>query len=338
MRERKGNLLWLKSVLGHLLLYGAVLGIFTLVLYLYGTLEEAVFYAAGLAFVLLALVFFVHLAILWGRRRKAIQALAVLPNEFGEFPGPATGLERMYQEKLKELFDLIGRMDDEERIGRREMMDYYGLWAHQIKTPLAAMRVLVQSLEESSPADGDAQDVLRDMKMELFKTEQYVAMVLSYLRAEEMGHDLLLKEYPLDGIIRQAVKKYSSMFISKKIRLEYKTCEGFVVTDEKWLLFVLEQLLSNALKYTPCGGTILIYREGEGKGRLVIEDDGIGIQTEDLPRIFEKGFTGFNGRQDKKSTGIGLYLCKMICDKLGHGLAVESGEGTGTRAYVGLER
>ena len=261
-----------------------------------------------------------------------------MPNEFGEFPGPATGLERMYQEKLKELFDLIGRMDDEERIGRREMMDYYGLWAHQIKTPLAAMRVLVQSLEESSPADGDAQDVLRDMKMELFKTEQYVAMVLSYLRAEEMGHDLLLKEYPLDGIIRQAVKKYSSMFISKKIRLEYKTCEGFVVTDEKWLLFVLEQLLSNALKYTPCGGTILIYREGEGKGRLVIEDDGIGIQTEDLPRIFEKGFTGFNGRQDKKSTGIGLYLCKMICDKLGHGLAVESGEGTGTRAYVGLER
>lgn len=173
--------------------------------------------------------------------------------------------------------------------------------------------------------------------MELFKTEQYVEMVLSYLRMEDMSSDLVLQWYSLDEIVRQAVKKYSTLFIMKKLPLEYRKCEGMVLTDEKWLVFVIEQLLSNALKYTT-EGKIMIYREEGESGRLVIEDTGIGIQEEDLPRIFEKGFTGYNGRQDKKSTGIGLYLCKSICDKLNHGITVESEVGRGSRVYLSLKR
>ncbi len=341
--------IWLKGAVWHLALYGCIVGIFTLVLYLYGVLEDAILYAAGLSvcFILLvfAICFFRHI----GRLQKARQALGALPNEFKEFPTASTDLERMYEEKLKQLSTLIGQMENETRISRQEMMDYYGLWAHQIKTPIAAMHILTQSLEETillvgngelekesfvrEQAAEESEKLFREMKMELFKTERYVEMVLSYLRAEGMGHDLLLKEYSLDSIIKQAVKKYSSLFISKQIHLDYRECRSQVLTDEKWLLFVLEQVLSNALKYTPRGGKIVIYQEGEGERRLVIQDNGIGISAEDLPRIFEKGFTGFNGRQDKKSTGIGLYLCKKVCDKLGHVLVVESKEGTGTCVY-----
>lgn len=346
MKKRTSACFYMRRAGKSFFLYGSCVGIFTLVLYLYDAPLDAVQYAALLAgglFVLVGIVGVVRSAV---RCKKVGHTLASLPNEWSELPSASTLPEEMYQGKLKQLFDLLVQTDSQVRAGRREMVDYYTLWAHQIKTPMAAMHVLVQSLEESLLSQDEKREsltdkaettrILRDMKMELFQTEQYVEMVLSYLRAEEMGHDLLLKEYPLDAIVKQAVKKYSAIFISKKIRLEYQTCQEMVLTDEKWLVFVLEQLLSNALKYTPSGGMIAVYVEGGEEGRLVIKDNGIGIQAEDLPRIFEKGFTGFNGRKDKKSTGIGLYLCKMICDKLGHKITVESEEGNGTRVCLGI--
>lgn len=141
--------------------------------------------------------------------------------------------------------------------------------------------------------------------------EQYVEMVLTYLRMEDMSGDLQFEKVSLDKILKQSVRKYSQMFILQKIRLDYRSVERIVLTDEKWLEFVIEQILSNALKYTKNGGEIRIcLEEKRGQECLVIEDNGIGIQAEDLPRVFEKGFTGYNGRADKKSTGIGLYLCK----------------------------
>lgn len=331
------------------MLYGSCIGIFTLVLYLYGAPLDAVLYAALLVGALFA---FVGAASLFDQTRKTKalkQVLAALPQEWEQLgekesvPKPDTDSERLCMEKLQTLSARQMQMESKMRISRQEMLDYYSLWVHQIKTPMAAMQVLIQSLEESmlreeTQEKPEQTQILRDMKLELFQAEQYVEMVLSYLRAEEMGHDLLLKEYALDSIIKQAVKKYSPMFIAKRIRLVYQSLADNVVTDEKWMVFVIEQLLSNALKYTSPGGTIEIFRESGGKRRLVIKDNGIGIQAEDLPRIFEKGFTGFNGRQDKKSTGIGLYLCRMICDKLGVMLTVESGEGSGTRVYLGIEK
>ena len=142
----------------------------------------------------------------------------------------------------------------------------------------------------------------------------------------------MLKEYALDNLIKQALKKYSRMFAMQKLALHYEALRVTVTTDEKWLVFVLEQILSNALKYT-VEGSISIYMEDDW---LVIEDTGIGICSEDLQRICEKGFTGYNGRSDKKSTGIGLYLCKQIIEKLRCQIRVESKLGKGTRVLLYL--
>ena len=133
----------------------------------------------------------------------------------------------------------------------------------------------------------------------------------------------------------QAVRKFAKMFILKKITLDFQETGKTVLTDEKWLLFVVEQVLSNALKYTPAGGTIRIYGDG---ATVVIADNGIGIREEDQARVFEKGFTGYNGRADKKSTGIGLYLCRQVMDRLNHGISLTSRPGQGTLVRLDLSR
>lgn len=229
--------------------------------------------------------------------------------------------------------ELIGVLDRDraafesrEELRRSEMTDYYLMWAHQIKTPIAAIKLLLEGREDSFL-----------LTEELFKVEQYVEMVLHYLRIESISSDMVLKEYDLHQMVRQSVKKYSVLFINSGLSLKLEEFDLSVLTDEKWLCFVLEQLISNSIKYTK-KGIIHIYMDPGREKVLVIEDTGIGIRQEDLPRIFERGFTGYNGRMDKKSTGIGLYLCKLICGQLSHGIWVESGEGKGTRAYLDLSR
>lgn len=160
-------------------------------------------------------------------------------------------------------------------------------------------------------------------------------MVLQYLRLESISSDMVLRSYNLCDIVRQALKKYAMSFIGKKITLDFEPFEEWVITDEKWITFVIEQVLSNSLKYTQ-SGTITIRMENKGVKTLVIEDTGIGISPEDLPRIFDRGFTGYNGRMYKKSTGIGLYLCKPVANKLSHTLEVTSTVGEGTKIYIGF--
>ena len=216
-----------------------------------------------------------------------------------------------------------GLYDQENDVCLQEMTDYYTLWAHQIKTPIAAMRLLFQ--ETPQP----------ELEVELLKIEQYVEMVLGYLRLGSGSTDYVFREESLDLMLRQAVRKYARLFILKKISLDFQETNRSVVTDEKWLSFVIEQLLSNALKYTPEGGQIRIYNDGE---TVVIADNGIGIQEEDLPRVFEKGFTGFNGRENRKSTGIGLYLCREVMDRLNHDSSISSRPGQGTLVRLDLSR
>lgn len=207
-----------------------------------------------------------------------------------------------------------------------EMMDYYTVWAHQIKTPIAAMRLNLQN--------GDSV-LSRKLMADLFRIEQYVEMVLMYLRLDSDSSDYMIKEHKIGSIVKAAVKKFSGEFISRKISLDMKELEGTVITDDKWLSFVIEQVISNALKYTP-NGTISIYME-EPK-ILCIKDTGIGIAPEDLPRIFEKGYTGYNGRADKKASGIGLYLCKRICTNLGHQISAVSEPDQGTLIRISLKQ
>ncbi len=202
-----------------------------------------------------------------------------------------------------------------------EMMEYYTLWVHQIKTPIAALQLLLKEQGQI------------ECEEELFKIEQYVEMVLSYLRIDYKGNDYKIELVDMDTCIRQSVRKYAKLFIRKKLQLNYEGCDIKVLSDEKWLCFIIEQLLSNAIKYTP-NGHIDIWMDHE---TLCIQDSGIGIQKEDLPRVFEKGFTGYNGRKDKKSTGIGLYLVKKITQKLGHRIFIESEVGKYTRVMVDLK-
>lgn len=261
------------------------------------------------------------------RQSQLTEALKSVGVSLEGLPAAETPLEETYRALLEELSRQKRQSESEYDSRYTEMMDYYTMWVHQIKTPIAAMRLLLQS--EDAPDKGEIAE-------QLFKTEEYVEMALQYLRIGDISADLKIRQYPLDGIVRQAVRKYSKSFIRKKLSLDYQELDCVVITDEKWLLFVIEQILSNAIKYTR-KGKISIYMDPERPKTLIIEDTGIGIDAEDLPRIFEKGFTGYNGRTDKKSTGIGLYLCKRVMNKLNHGIWITSVVGEGTRVALGLE-
>lgn len=331
-------------------MYAVFAGVFAAVSYLYDVSMDAVQYAFLLSAVWLLVFGGLDYMRYVRRHRELLEAERMLGSDIDGMPEAATLVEEDYQRIVTKLYEARREIESEDRIVRKEMVDYYSMWVHQIKTPIAAMHVLLQAFEEGrfheeeqAGEDGagmytghqmSMQQCGKEMKLELFKIEQYVEMVLTYLRMEGMSADLSFGICSLDSIIRQAVRKYSQMFILRKIRLEYAAVEAKVLTDEKWMVFVIEQILSNALKYTP-SGKISIYME---EACLVIEDTGIGIWPEDLPRVFEKGFTGYNGRTDKKSTGIGLYLCKSVMDKLMHKIWIQSEAGKGTKVYLSFER
>ncbi len=299
-------------------------GIFLLVFYLEQLPLDAVAYCVLLCFCT-GLVLWAWDFIRYAGRHSRLKLLRKTVLVDGEnLPEPQSLLESDYQELLKREREERMRIEDKEQQARQEMVDYYTMWAHQIKTPIAAMRLL---LSEDSAHD-------RELLSELFKVEQYVGMVLSYLRLNGDSTDFVIRRYPLEPIVRHTVRKYAPLFIRKKIGLELLDVDCTVLTDEKWLSFVIEQLLSNALKYTN-KGKITIYMEQPKT--LIIEDTGIGIAPEDLPRICERGFTGYNGRTDKAATGIGLYLCREILYKLSHTLNITSEPGKGTQVRLGLD-
>ena len=242
-------------------------------------------------------------------------------------------VELLYRDIIRKLDGMRMGAETERQRSLEEMTDYYTMWAHQIKTPIFALRLLLREEPEEN----------RESLAQLFRIEQYVEMVLGYLRTEDMSADLKLTRCSLDRIIREQIHKYAGIFVSKKLSLSYEGTDAIVLTDEKWLGFVIGQSLSNALKYTRTGG-IEIWLEDERGNRtsntapaiLVIADTGIGIQAEDLPRIFEKGYTGVNGREDNRATGIGLYLSRKILKKLGHEITVDSQVDKGTEVRLSL--
>lgn len=234
--------------------------------------------------------------------------------------------EADYQELVRTLCREMEEMQINDAADFRDMVDYYTVWAHQIKTPIASMKLSLQG--EDSPLS-------RKLSADLFRIEQYVEMVLAFLRLDSDYSDYIFRETDVDGVMRQSVKKFAHEFIGRRIALEYDGVHKIIVTDEKWLGFVFEQLISNALKYTR-EGRVRIYLRDENT--LCIEDTGIGIAPEDLPRIFDKGYTGANGRQDKSASGLGLYLCKKICDRLGMRISAESEPGKGTVISLDLSQ
>ena len=245
-------------------------------------------------------------------------------------------MEEDYQRIISALFANKQQLAYQMQHRFEDMEDYYTTWVHQIKTPISAMRLILQTEFAGSAAKrtetgalppAEADGLRRELEDELFKIEQYVEMVLCYLKLDEQGTDYVLRRCNLDEILRQAVRKYAGQFIRSKNKLLLEETRLEVLTDEKWLSFVIEQLLSNAIKYTRGGEIHIALRQPD---TLTITDTGIGIAPEDLPRIFEKGFTGYNGRSDKKSTGIGLYLCRRIAENLGCEISATSTVGIGT--------
>lgn len=255
-------------------------------------------------------------------------AAGVCTGEQEESKG-AGSLEENLRELIVQLCDNRSRERSYWEEQAAERKDYYMMWVHQIKTPISAMKLLLEGKQ-------DKESFL--MREELFKIEQYAEMALSFQRLESMASDMVIRECNLGTLLRQTVKKYAVLFINKGLQLILCETSARVLTDEKWLAVCLEQVLSNSIKYTERGNITIDCAEGEEYVLLRVTDTGIGIRQEDLPRIFEKGFTGYNGRMDKKATGIGLYLCKRICSQLGVDLAVESTVGAGTTVRFSLPK
>lgn len=297
-----------------------------LIFWLYGLPGEAIAYLLCLCCIGTSFWAVLSFVRFWRKHkilRKMEEAIFVTAEDL---PETTTLIEEDYQHLIQRLVRENRQRQAAADSMLEDLTSYYTLWVHQIKTPIAAMDLLLQAGPNRAT----------EMEIELQKIAQYVDMVLQYLRLDSTAKDLVLQRCQLDAVVRQTVRKYAKLFILKKIQLVFQETKQEVLSDEKWLCFLLEQLLSNALKYTPEGGKISIFLEGETT--LVIADTGIGIAPEDLPRVFEKGFTGNNGRMDKKATGIGLYLCRRVTNLLGHTISIASEPGVGTQVRLGLGR
>ena len=287
---------------------------------LYDIMTEAFFYAESLTLVTFLMLIGIDFTgeLKAAKRRSDLKKSILLQSCFESVDADIR--DEDYCEMLALLSDELNRLQTDFSLKKQADNDYYTAWVHQIKTPIATMKLLLsQNAEEN-----------KELSAELFRIEQYVEMVLSYIRLESDSNDLRIKAYSLDELIRETVRKFAPQFIARKLKLNYEPTNKTAVTDKKWLMFIFEQLISNAIKYTP-EGEITISVEGN---TVKISDTGIGIAPEDIPRIFEKGYTGANGRLGQKSSGLGLFLSKKAASLISAGISVQSIPGSGTEFSV----
>ena len=311
---------YLRSRAASILLFVLFAGIMAFSFSLYHLPVRAVLYPA----VLCALLGLAALAVGFLRALRMHKLISGLREMDTELPEVRDVEAADYREIVRLLQEQNREARTRAETEMSAMMDYYTLWAHQIKTPIASMRLRLQ--EEDTPR-------ARTLLADLGRIERYVSMVLTYLRLEGSSTDYVIRETDLDSVLRPVFKQFAGEFISRRLKLDYTPVNKRVLTDEKWLAFVVEQLLSNALKYTP-EGSVSVYLEEPAV--LCVRDTGIGIAPEDLPRVFERSYTGLTGRADKRASGLGLSLCKQVCDRLGHGLSIESVPDRGTTVRVDL--
>ncbi|MBP1046861.1 sensor histidine kinase [Enterococcus sp. BWM-S5] len=235
--------------------------------------------------------------------------------------------EQLVQEYVNGLLIEHNKVMEQVIDNQQAYKDYIDSWVHEIKVPLAALHLLLDSME-----DDIEDEAYYQTENELIKIDEYVEQVLYYSRLDSFSRDYLIREYSLKKLVQSVVKTQANYFIQKNIHFSLVGEDQLVLTDGKWLEFIFKQLLSNALKYTPNGGEIEVDISKDKTGvMLSLKDSGIGIPEADRHRIFDKGFTGENGRlNEQHSTGLGLYLAKSLSDKLGHQLTVASDEGKGT--------
>ena len=299
--------------------------IFLITFFLYKLPLAAVLYPVVICCVISILFFLWDIKNVKKKHTKLMKIRKGSAQLMQNLPAIQTQEDEDYQSIIEALRQEQGRLQTDMSVRYEDMVNYYTIWAHQIKTPISSMRLTLQNQDTA---------LSRQLSEELQRIEQYVEMVLAFRRLDSSSKDYVFREQELDPIVREAVKKFAGQFIRKKIRLHYEPLNETVLTDEKWLSFVIEQILSNALKYTNEGCITITMEEPK---TLCIRDTGIGISPEDLPRVFEKSYTGYNGRSDKKASGIGLYLCKQICGNLGHRITIQSSLNSGTAVRIHLE-
>lgn len=312
---------YLKKNIKVYILFIVFILIFFIMFYLYNLPLEALIYTGSFCF-LAALIASFSDFVNYKESYKKLNFLEQnILNDLEALPKSLDIRIDYYHKIIEKLYEELEKLTQENRQKNTDMVDYYSMWVHQIKTPIAAMNFLLDNEEVDQ----------KILQQELFKIERYVEMVLTYIRLDSISSDYVITKINLDEVVKDTVKKYASLFINKKIKLNYVSHETMVISDKKWLSFAFEQILGNSVKYSSTNGEITIETF---ENKLVVEDKGIGIKEEDLPRIFEKGFTGFNGRYEKKSSGLGLYLCKKTLDKLGHHIEISSTVGKGTRVEI----
>lgn len=316
-----------------------------LYMYLIGARKQDLVYAAVLDAILLLVTVLVGFFRYSSKVKALSNALKRPVEEQAQLPEATDDVEILYQRLLENQSIARSESESSAAIRQSQMRDYYSMWVHQIKTPISAMKLLLEVEREELGQlicdDEQSQYLLSDnmdsFEDELFRIEEYVSMALQYQRVSSTENDFVLEKVSVDGVIRDAIKKYAKIMIRRHIGINYSGTGQEVYTDGKWLAFMLEQILSNAIKYTPQGFVTIETAEEKDRFFITIKDTGIGIKAEDLPRVFEKGYTGYNGHADKKATGIGLYLCRQMADKLGHTIRMESEIGKGTKVWIGFD-
>lgn len=267
-------------------------------------------------------LFFIYMVFLYSTRDRDYREETALLNQ--------KNYEKMLEIKDSPLSKALYKSAEEnknfkvlEEKRRADVKNYLTIWTHQIKSPIFALKLLLKKDEINKI----------ECEKEIFEIEEYVGNILGYARLNADSTDYVFDKYNLDEIIRGVIRKYSIQFIGKNNRVDFFETKKIILTDAKWFSFLLEQIISNGIKYTK-NGRVAIYLK---KNELVIEDNGIGIMPEDLPRIFDAGYTGYNGRLEKKSTGLGLNLSKNIGKSLRVTLRCESEPKIGTKMYINLK-
>lgn len=318
-----------------------------LYMYLIGARKQDVVYAAVLDAILLLITALIGFFRYSSKVKALSNALKRPVEEQAQLPEATDDVEILYHRLLENQSIARSESESSAAIRQSRMRDYYSMWVHQIKTPISAMKLLLEAEreelgllicdEEQQASLKELSDNVASFEDELFRIEEYVSMALQYQRVSNTENDFVLEKVSVDGVIRDTIKKYAKIMIRRHIGINYSGTGQVVYTDGKWLAFMLEQILSNAIKYTPQGFVTIETAEEKDRFFITIKDTGIGIKAEDLPRVFEKGYTGYNGHADKKATGIGLYLCRQMADKLGHTIRMESEIGKGTKVWIGFD-
>lgn len=325
---------YLKDTINFLLFYSLLMTFIILIIYFdrkNRVLPSSLLYIIFVSIVMLIIYISIDFFAKYQHIKKLLQ-IEALKDKTPILPKPIDYKDEVYSLIIGNLYEYFIETTKNIDTEFKENKDFITSWVHEIKTPITTSKLLIDSNNPNS-----TEKTLESLEEEIEKINDYVEKVLYYSRSDNFSKDYMISEVTIDKLIKESVKKHSILFIKKHFKLTTHVPVSFTVyTDKKWLLFIIDQLLSNALKYTNKGGSIVFSSfENDKEKLLIIEDNGTGIKSQDLNKIFSKAFTGYNGRNaNLKATGLGLYLSQKLAKKLGHYITLESEYGKGTKAII----